>query len=169
MKSEKFAHGTKKNCASEIAVSTDIQIEKNRWRMEERKVSVYTNLTNIDQNDWYGIQSLIQINRTVESKWKRRYEEAFYISSLDPHKITAKEFSNGIRSHWSIENSLHYVKDVTFKEDLSKIRTKYAPKNKSIIINIILKVLRKHGYQNIAQALRMLANDIPLMRRLLLE
>jgi predicted transposase YbfD/YdcC len=97
------------------------------------------------------------------------YETAYYISSLDPTKVSAKDFNIWIRSHWSIENSLHYVKDVTFKEDASKIITKNAPQNTSLIINIASNIFRKNGYHNIARAIRLVANDIELILKLLLE
>ena len=50
-------------------------------------------------------------------------ETSFYLSTK---QLFAKEYSTGIRGHWSIENSLHYVKDVTFKEDLSKTKNRNA-------------------------------------------
>jgi predicted transposase YbfD/YdcC len=70
-------------------------------------------------------------------------------------------FSDGIRGHWRIENSLHYVKDVTMKEDTSRTRTKNAPQNISLMKNLALNLLRQAGYTNIAQAIRLVANDIP--------
>jgi predicted transposase YbfD/YdcC len=90
---------------------------------------------------------------------------AYFISSL-PTTTPAKEFAQGIRGHWHIENSLHYVKDVTMKEDASKTRTQYAPQNNSLIKNIVLNILRQQGYTNIAQAIRLLANDIPKLWKL---
>jgi hypothetical protein len=60
-----------------------------------------------------------------------------------------------------IENTLHYVKDVTMKEDASKTRTGNAPQNISLIKNLALNLLRQSGYTNIAQAIRLIANDIP--------
>jgi len=55
--------------------------------------------------------------------------------------MTAKEYNIGIRNHWSVE-SMHYVKDVTFREDASLIRTGNAPTNFSIIRNITMNVLK---------------------------
>lgn len=87
-------------------------------------------------------------------------EWAYFISSLPP-TTSAKVFADGIRSHWAIENSLHYVKDVTFKEDASKTRTKQAPQNISLWRSMVINVLRHHGFTNLAQAIRLVANDIP--------
>jgi hypothetical protein len=58
---------------------------------------------------------------------------------------------------------MHYTKDVTFKEDVSKIKTKQAPENMSIIRNIIMNLFRNAGYTNMAQAIRLVAHDIPLL------
>lgn len=77
-------------------------------------------------------------------------------------------FNQGIRSHWSIENSLHYVKDKTFGEDGSRIRTGNAPANFSIIRNIVLNIFRKNNYQNIAQAVRLISNDIDRIFQLII-
>jgi len=88
---------------------------------------------------------------------------------LDPLKVNAEDFNIWIRSHWAIENSLHYVKDVTFKEDASKIVSWNAPQNRSLILNIVINTLRKNGYKNIASATRLVANDIPLLTSMLLQ
>lgn len=74
--------------------------------------------------------------------------------------MSAKEFNLSIRNHWKIENSLHYVKDVTFKEDASKIISDNSPLNMSLIRNIAINILRKNGFSNMAQAIRIVANDI---------
>jgi predicted transposase YbfD/YdcC len=87
-------------------------------------------------------------------------EVAYFISSL-PASTPAADFSKGIRGHWSIENSLHYCKDVTFKEDASKVRTKQAPENISVIRNMAINLFRGAGYTNMAQAIRLVANDVP--------
>lgn len=68
-----------------------------------------------------------------------------------------------------IENSLHYTKDVTFREDYSKIVKKNAPQNMSLVRNIAINIFRLKGYTNMAQAVRLIANDIPKMLSFLLE
>ena len=69
-------------------------------------------------------------------------------------------FADGIRGHWSIENSLHYVKDVTFCEDDSQITSGNSAQNMSVIRNIVINLLRQNDYKNLKQATRLLANDI---------
>lgn len=69
--------------------------------------------------------------------------------------------------HWSIENSLHYVKDVTFGEDASRIRTGNAPTNFSIIRNIAINLLRKTNFNSFPQAIRRIGGDIATLYALL--
>lgn len=107
------------------------------------------------------------VQRKVKTKIKRTKETAYFISSL-PSTTNAKVFYEGIRSHWQIENGLHYVKDVTFKEDRSRIRTGNSPQNKSLIIDIVINIFRKNNYENMAQAIRLVGNDIKLMWKMIL-
>ena len=73
--------------------------------------------------------------------------------------MNAQEYNFGIRSHLGVE-SMHYIKDVTFGEDASLIRTKNAPTNFSIIRNIAMNVLRRENYISFPQAIRMLGGKI---------
>lgn len=129
---------------------------------------MYNNLTNIGP-EWIGIQTFIKIDRIVERKDKKdgvTKETAYYISSLASN-TSAKKFNESIRNHWLIENSLHYVKDKTYKEDDSKIRKGQAPQNISVLRNIVINIFRANGYSNMAQAVRLLANDIGKMWQLM--
>jgi predicted transposase YbfD/YdcC len=81
--------------------------------------------------------------------------------------MPANIYNYGIRSHWAIENSLHYVKDVTFGEDASLIRTGNAPTNFSIIRNISINLLRRLNYSTLKQAIRHVGGDIYAIGKLL--
>ena len=95
-------------------------------------------------------------NTYIKNSDKHSNEISFYISSK---KISAKEYNIGIRAHWAVE-SMHYVKDVTFGEDASLIRTKNAPTNFSIVRNITMNVLKREKYINFPQAIRMIGGNI---------
>lgn len=113
----------------------------------------------------YGIKEFVKIIRTTYKKCsdkKPSIETSYYISSKH---MSAKDYNYGIRAHWGVE-SMHYVKDVTFKEDASLIRTGNAPINFSIIRNIVINLLRKKDYISFPQAIRMLGGDIEELVRM---
>lgn len=139
------------------------EIEINRGRTELRTVTVSNCLAGISQ-EWIGIKQLISIERIVDRQGKKSKEMAYFISSKNDNAFKYKE---GIRLHWEIENSLHYVKDVTLKEDASKIVTGNAPQNLSIIKNISINIMRNNQYKNMAQAMRLVANNIPLLKSMI--
>ncbi|MGH3974353.1 MAG: ISAs1 family transposase, partial [Pseudonocardiaceae bacterium] len=72
----------------------------------------------------------------------------------DPHQI-----ATALRGHWAIENGLHYVRDVTFAEDASRVRTDSGPRIMASLRNLAIAVLRKAGHTNIAQGLRWASYD----------
>lgn len=88
---------------------------------------------------WCSLKSIIEIESTREIKGNTTTEKRYYISSLsaDPEKLL-----NVIRSHWGIENKLHWVLDVCFGDDQSRIRKGNAPRNIAIIKKTALNLLR---------------------------
>ncbi len=143
----------------------DISVVKERLkgRLVTRECFVSTDLSGISK-DWIGLESIIRIERKVECNGNTTKETAYYISSL---KIDAYGFNIGIQKHWGIENRLHWVKDVVFKEDSSKIKKGYAAENFSIIRNIVINIFRNNGKKSIKSAIRRHSNDINYLRKLL--
>ena len=88
---------------------------------------------------------------------KKRSETAYLITSLSPQKASPKQLLDLNRGHWSIENKSHYVRDVTFDEDRSQIRTKTGPRMMATLRNLAISLLRMANYSNIAEALRHMA------------
>ncbi len=81
-------------------------------------------------------------------------EEAFLISSLDLRRHTPAELLAFNRGHWGIENRTHHVRDVTFAEDRHQLRSGAAPQAFAACTNLAIALLRRQGWQNIAEALR---------------
>lgn len=129
--------------------------------MEVRHIKIYKAGKRI-RKDWYGSKTVISVIRNRKEKGKRTREIAYFISDL-PVENWANFFAKYIRAHRWIENSLHYVKDVSQWEDVSKIRTGNQPQNISILKNACLNLFREHWYKNIAEAIRFVSHDIPLM------
>lgn len=138
-------------------------METNRGRSERRRVVVSDCTEGIDK-EWVGLKEVVSVQRFTKEKGKIKEETAYFISS---RKANALFYAEGIRLHWQIENSLHWVKDVTFGEDASKIRTGHAPQNLSTIKNIAMNIFRKNDYSNMAQAMRVVANKIELIKNLI--
>lgn len=132
------------------------QIELNKGRLERREVLISKNIEGISE-EWIGLKEVIKVKRWCKRKGEISVEEAYFISSIE---TTALTYFEGIRGHWEIENSLHWVKDVTLREDASKIRTNQAPENMSTFRNFALNIFRQNGYKNIAEATRLICNDI---------
>ena len=142
-------------------------MEPNRDRFETREVFVFTDLYGIDKDKWDSVQEIIKVVRTTHQKGNPKdpsIDTSYFISSKS---MSAKAYNEGIRSHWLIENSLHYVKDVTFAEDASLIRTGNAPTNFSIIRNIAINLLRRLNFLNFKQAIRLIGGDIKTIGKLL--
>lgn len=139
--------------------------EISRNRFEIREVSVFNDFYGIDTKKWKGLKEIVKVYREFHKKEKVEKEISYYVSTF---KTSAAHYSELIRAHWSIENSLHYVKDVTFNEDNSTTRTGNAPVNFSIMRNIAINSFRKNGFSNMAQAKRLVCNKIQIINKLLL-
>ncbi len=140
--------------------------ENQKGREEIREISVYANLENIDKS-WLGLKSIIKVKRTRETEKNFSEETHYYISSLNP-RTSAKTFGKIIRNHWGIE-SYHYIKDVVFREDYSKIRTGNSPGNMSIMRNIAINIFRKNKINKITQTMRLLRNNTKKLMNIILE
>jgi len=147
------------------AISSDITEEKNRGRLEKREVTVHKECLDLEHYGWKDIKFIIKVKRMVKHRsGKISKEEAYFITNLEEK---AALFNKGIRDHWKIENSLHYVKDVTFNEDRLKIRSNSAPQNMALLRTFVINIFRKNGYSNIKQTTRLLSGRIGLMFSLL--
>jgi predicted transposase YbfD/YdcC len=85
-------------------------------------------------------------------KW--RTETVYAITDLDQSHIRPDEIADILRGHWHIENRLHWVRDVTFAEDHSQIRTGHGPAVMATLRNLAISIHRRHGATNIAAATR---------------
>jgi len=85
---------------------------------------------------------------------KEEHEVVFGVTSLAPDKATPAQLLALNRNHWGIENKLHYVRDVTFDEDRSRVRKNAGPHVMASLRNLAISLLRMAGADNIAEAVR---------------
>ena len=125
-----------------------LQEDLGHGRVEKRTCTVYNNTSHLQtKGKWRGLQAFIEIESEVfcKSTHQTTTEKRLYISSL---KESAEKFNQIIRQHWSVENQLHWVLDVTFGEDASKKRTGNSAENFNIIFKSALTILKKEKSLN---------------------
>ena len=123
-------------------------------RIEERRLKASTAMRGY--SDWAGLQRVLKMERRITFKRTGviREEEAYAITSLDESRASAEELMKLWREHWHIENKLHYVRDVTFKEDKSQVRKGKIPEVMAALRNVAITMMRVEGATNIAAACR---------------
>ena len=143
-------------------------VETAHGRREIRTLRVVTIAAGIEFP--HAVQSF-QVTRKTRSatrKGKWHTETVYAITDLRPHQARPDELATWIRGHWQIENSLHWVRDVTFAEDLSTVRTGAGPQVIASLRNLVISLHRLAGATNIAAALRHHARDATRLLRLLI-
>ena len=122
-------------------------------RYEERSIEIFDDLHMIAR-DWTMVRRLIKVTAKVVRYGNVSEEIRYYISNLT---VTAKEFLHIIRSHWVIENSLHYVKDVAFLEDFNRMRTEQIPVVTSLLRSMAINLLNFNKITNLTQSRKLFA------------
>ena len=97
------------------------------------------------QKEWAGLNSLGRVVAQTERDGKLLFETRYYISSL-PVKV--KLFAESVRSHWRIENSLHWILDMTFQEDASRIHKGNAAENFGFLRKFVISLLNQDTSKN---------------------
>ena len=117
------------------------EYDKGHGRIEHRKCEATSAINWLQkEHNWHGLQTIIRITATRTIKEKTAVEARYYISSLT---ADAKLILENTRSHWAIENSLHFVLDMSFGEDQSRIRKDNAPLAMAVIRHLALNFLQQ--------------------------
>lgn len=139
----------------------DKQVDTCRGRKETRETYLYSRLDNMDSG-WQSICRIIYVRRNVLWHGNECTTDSYYVSDLSTND--ARYMSYGIRSHWFIENKLHYVKDVIMREDSQCTKNKKAAANLALLRDFVFNILKSQS-RSIKYASEIFANYS--MRKLL--
>jgi len=93
----------------------------------------------------------------VISTGKTRHKQVAIITSQSAEEVSSAQLLERVRNHWSIENRSHWVRDVTFDEDRSQVRTKQGPRMMAILRNLAIAIIRLLGFDYLPTGLRTFA------------
>jgi predicted transposase YbfD/YdcC len=138
---EEFFTEQKANEYADCKPSRHQTLEKSHGRIETRTVTVVDEIDWLkERHAWTGLASIVMVESRREIGAKNEHETRFYITSLS---ACAERIGLAIRGHWGIENGLHWVMDMVFRDDECRIRKDNAPANFATIKHMACNLLRQ--------------------------
>lgn len=138
---EVFAAEQKANGFKNTKISRHQTVDGDHGRIETR---TYTAIHDVawlqERHDWPGLKGVVMVESTRETGEKIERDTRFYITSL---VWLAQQLGPVIRSHWAVENSLHWVMDMIFRDDECRVRTDHAPANFTTLKHMAHNLIRK--------------------------
>ena len=127
-------------------ISRDQTVDGDHGRIETRTTTVIHDVDWLQKrHDWPGLKAVIIVDSIREIGDKIERETGFYITSL---VLPANRLGPIVRSHWSVENGLHWVMDMIFRDDECRIRTDHAPANFTTLKHMAHNLIRKAPGKN---------------------
>jgi predicted transposase YbfD/YdcC len=142
---ELFAAEQKAKDFKDAAVSRHTEVDGDHGRIETRTTTVIHDIAWLQDHQWPGLTSVVMIESTRETDAKSEQETRFYITSLE---LPAERIGPIVRSHWAIENSLHWVMDMVFRDDECRVRTHNAPANFTTLKHMSHNLIRRAPGRN---------------------
>lgn len=135
-----FFHKTRRDEPQRIEQGRFDELDKGHGRIEQR-CHVRLDVTDWLESarGWEGLAGVVEVTRRVHVGDREREERSYYITSLQEE---TSQLASRIRRHWHIENGQHWVLDVTYREDDSRIRTGDAPQNMALFRRFVLNISR---------------------------
>jgi predicted transposase YbfD/YdcC len=138
---EVFAAEQKANGFQDTTISRHRTVDGDHGRIEIRTTTVIHDVAWLqDRHDWPGLKGIVMVESTREIGQKTEFETRFHITSL---LLLAAQVGPVVRSHWAVENSLHWVMDMIFRDDECRVRTEHAPANFTTIKHMAHNLIRK--------------------------
>jgi predicted transposase YbfD/YdcC len=138
---ELFVAEQKAKDFADAKISRHTSIDGDHGRIETRTTTVIHDIAWLqERHAWPGLNAVVMVDNSREINGKIELETRLYITSL---VFLAGLLGPVIRSHWAIENSLHWVMDMVFRDDECRVRTDHAPANFSAIKHMAYNLLRK--------------------------
>ena len=136
-----FVTEQKANDFKDTTASHHQTVDGDHGRIETRDTTVIHDVKWLqDLHQWPSLRSLVIIESTREIRDKIERETRLYITSLALH---ANQIGSLVRDHWTVENSLHWVMDMAFRDDECRLRTDNAPANFTTLKHIALNLIRR--------------------------
>jgi len=129
-------------------------LDKGHGRIEIRRLRSSDKLNSYVQFPYVERVFRIERTRIIKKTGERSDVSEFGVTSLTEGQADDMTLMEIIRGHWTIENKLHYVRDMAYDEDRSQVRTGNGPRVMAIIRNLVISILRMLGITNITQCLR---------------
>jgi predicted transposase YbfD/YdcC len=143
---ELFAAEQKAKGFKDTTISQDTTIDGDHGRIETRTTTVIHDVGWLqERHEWPDLRAVVMVESSREISGKTKTETRFYITSL---VMLAHLLGPVVRSHWAIENSLHWVLDMVFRDDECRVRTEHAPANFTTIKHMAHNLLRRAPGKN---------------------
>ena len=137
---ELFATEQKARSFADTTITRDTTVDGDHGRIETRTTTVIHDVAWIqERHDWPGLEAVVMVESRREINEKIESETRFYLTSL---VMVAALMGPVVRSHWAVENSLHWVMDMVFRDDECRVRTEHAPANFTTIKHMAHNLLR---------------------------
>jgi predicted transposase YbfD/YdcC len=132
-------------------------VDVGHGRIEQRRLIPSTAL--VGYSDWPGLAQVFQLERrvTMKASEAQRADVVYGVTSLSPEEACPERLLGLVRQHWQIENKVHWVRDVTFDEDRSQVRSGSIPQVMAAFRNTAIGLMHWVGETNIAAACRRFA------------
>jgi predicted transposase YbfD/YdcC len=152
---EVFVAEQKANGFQDTKISQHQTVDGDHGRIETRTYTAIHDVTWLqERHQWPGLQGVVMVESTREIGEKIERETRFYITSLI---WLASQLGPVVRGHWAIENSLHWVLDMIFRDDECRIRTDNAPANFTTVKHMAHNLIRRAPGRNSLRARRKVA------------